>query len=107
MALIFWACVFMIYVTSAGTTPLDFFLGRYEVPPDLGAWKEGGVDPESGLVREERHLLPQGRANASCLVQQVRYRDPTTRAIVRVDAEQKLPRRRVGRNTGHDRGSRN
>jgi hypothetical protein len=105
MALIFWASVFMIYLTSAGTTPLDFFLGRYEVPPDLGTWKEQGLDSEVGLIREERRLLPQGHANASYLIGQVRYRDPTTRAIVRIDAEQRLPRRRVGRSAGYDRGS--
>lgn len=96
----------MIYFTSAGTTPSDFFLGRYEVPPDLGTWKEQGVAPArepdrstrtATLIREERRVLPQGRANASYLLQQVRYRDPTTRAIVRVDPEQRLPRRRVGR----------
>ena len=105
MALIFWASVFLIYFTSAGTTPLDFFLGRYEVPPELGTWKEGAVDHEVGLVREERHLLPHGHANASYLIRQVRYRDPITRAVVRIDAEQRLPRRRVGRSAGYDRRS--
>jgi hypothetical protein len=32
-ALLFWAGVFMVYFTSAGTTPLEFFFGRYEAPP--------------------------------------------------------------------------
>jgi len=97
VALIFWASVFMIYFTSQGTTPIDFFLGRYELPPELGSWKEAGVDAERGLIREERCLLPDGRANAGYLVRQVRYRDRATLAIVRVEPEQKLPRRRVGR----------
>ena len=94
-ALLFWACVFMIYFTSAGTTPLEFFLGRYERPEDLGIWKQCGVDPQLDLVREERVLLPDGRAQASYLMLQVRFRDPHTGAIVRVEPEQRLPRRRV------------
>jgi hypothetical protein len=97
-ALLFWASVFMVYFTSVGTTPIEFFFGGYELPPpDLGTWKEAGVDPEHGFTREERYLFPEGRSNAGCLLRQVRYRDPTTRAIVRADPEQRLPRRRVGR----------
>lgn len=97
VALVFWACVFMVYFTSAGTTPIDFFLGRYEEPPDLGVWKEVGVDRDSGLLREERHLLPDGSSRASFLLRQVRFREPATRNIVRVEPEQKVARRRVGR----------
>lgn len=97
VALLFWVCVFMIYFTSAGTTPIEFFLGRYEVPPaDLGTWKDAGVD-SAGMICEERCLLPGGLARASYLLRQVRYRDPTTRAVVRVEPEQRLPRRRIGR----------
>lgn len=100
IALLFWAAVFMICFTSLGTTPLDFFLGRYEVPPELGAWKAGTEDTADGLLREERWLLPEGRASSGYLLLQVRYRDPVTRAIVRIAPEQRVPRRRVGRN-GH------
>jgi len=99
VALIFWACVFMIYFTSQGTTPIDFFLGRYEIPADLGTWKESATDPAQRLVREERCILPPGHANASYLLRQVRYRDPSTRSIVGVEPEQRLPRRRVGRSS--------
>jgi hypothetical protein len=96
VALLFWACVFMVYFTSLGTTPVEFFLGRYAPPPaDLGIWKE--APPEHGLACEERYLLPEGGAKAGYLLRQVRYRDPTTGAIVRVDPEQRVPRRRVGR----------
>lgn len=102
VALLFWACVFMIYFTSAGTTPIEFFFGRYEPPPaDLGIWKSAGVDA-AGLICEERWLLPEGRARASYLIRQVRYRDPATRSIVRVDPERRLPRRRLGRATRSD-----
>jgi hypothetical protein len=97
VALLFWVCVFMIYFTSAETTPLEFFLGRYEAPPaDLGTWKDAGID-SAGLICEERCLLPEGRVRASYLLRQVRYRDPITRAIVRVEPERRLPRRRTGR----------
>jgi hypothetical protein len=97
VALLFWACVFMIYFTSTDTTPLEFFFGRYEAPPaDLGAWKSAGVD-STGMICEQRCLLPGGRAKASYLLLQVRYRDPATSAIVRVEPERRLPRRRIGR----------
>jgi len=39
-ALLFWACVFMIYFTSAGTTPLEFW--RYAIAwctPDSATWR--------------------------------------------------------------------
>jgi hypothetical protein len=97
VALLFWVCVFMIYFTSAEKTPLEFFFGRYEPPPaDLGSWKTAGFD-SAGLICEERWLLPEGSSNASYLVRQVRYRNPATRAIVRVEPEQRVPRRRLGR----------
>lgn len=87
----------MVYFTSHGTTPIDFFLGRYELPPDLGTWKATGKDADGRFVREERCVLPSERPNAGHFLRQVRYRDPLTRAIVRVEPEQKVPRRRVGR----------
>jgi hypothetical protein len=102
VALLFWICVFMIYFTSAETTPIEFFLGRYESPPaDLGIWKDAGLDSE-GLICEQRCLLPYGHARAGYLLLQVRYRDPTTRAIVRIEPERRLPRRRIGRASGSD-----
>jgi hypothetical protein len=101
VAVLFWICVFMIYFTSAETTPMEFFLGRYELPPaDLGTWKGAGVD-SAGLLREERWLLPEGRARAGYLLRQARYRHPTTGAIVRVEPERRVPRRRVGRSARH------
>jgi hypothetical protein len=97
LALLFWVGVFVIYFTAAKTTPLEFFLGRYELPPsDLGAWHDVHVGAD-GLMRQERCLLPDGAANAGYLLHQVRYRDPTTRAIVRVEPERRVPRRRTGR----------
>jgi hypothetical protein len=97
VALLFWVGVFMIYFTSSETTPIEFFLGRYEaLPADLGTWKDTGVD-SAGMIREERCLLPEGHARASYLIRQVRYRDPVLRGIVRIEPERRLPRRRLGR----------
>jgi hypothetical protein len=94
-ALVFWVCVFMVYFTSAGITPREFFFGRYEAPPaDLGRWKEVVAAAPTELIREERYLLPDGPRSAH-LVQQVRYRDPATRKIVQIDPEKRVPRRRV------------
>lgn len=95
-ALLFWVGVFWIYFTTQGLTPSEFFFGRYEpLPDDLGAWREVGVDQSSGCLKEERLLLPGDRSNASYLLRQVRFRDPTTRAIVRVAPEERVSRRRV------------
>ena len=94
-ALVFWVCVFMVYVTAAGTTPREFFFGRYEPPPhDLGTWKQVGADAPGELVCEERYLLPNGRSS-SHLLRQVRYRDPVTREIARIGPEKRVARRRV------------
>ena len=98
-ALLFWVCVFMVYFTAAGTTPREFFFGRFQAPPeDLGRWKEVASDEDSSLLREERCLLPDGKGS-SHLVQQVRYRDPVTRKIVRIGLEKRIVRRRVSSRT--------
>jgi hypothetical protein len=95
-ALLFWGAVFMIFFASQGTSPVEFFFGRYEpLPPDLGTWRATGIDEHTGLLREERLLLPDSNPKASRLLRQVRYRDPATRQIARVEPEQKLRRRRV------------
>ena len=97
IALVFWGGVFLIFFTAHGTTPSEFFLGRYEPPPsDLGEWKESGTDDESRLLREERFLLPRGDPGAGQLLHQIRYRDPVTRTIVQVEPERRVRRRRVG-----------
>lgn len=96
IALLFWAGVFAILFAAQGTNPLELLFGRYEpLPLDLGTWKELGMDEQGRLVREERSLLPPGRASAGYLLHQVRYRDPATREIMRVELEQRIRRRRV------------
>jgi hypothetical protein len=86
----------MVYFTSQGTTPAEYLLGPLEpLPPDLGKWSERGPDPATGLLREERFLLPGGQPSARHLLHQVRYRDPISRAIERVDPEVRVRRRRI------------
>jgi len=95
-ALLFWGAVFMIVFASQGLSPVEFFFGRYEpLPHDLGIWRETGTDAQTGLLREERLLLPNSNPKAGHLMRQVRHRDPATRAIARVEPEQRVPRRRV------------
>lgn len=96
LAVAFWCAVFMVFFTADGTTPWDFFLGRFETPPsDLGTWRESGSDESSPLLREERFLFPGGDANARVLIHQVRYRDRVTEEVVRVEPEKRVRRRRV------------
>jgi hypothetical protein len=95
-AVVFWCGVFMVFFTAEGTTPWDFFLGRFEPPPsDLGTWRESGSDRTSPLMLDESHLFPRGDTDASVLLYQVRYRDRVTREIVRVEPEKRIRRRRV------------
>jgi hypothetical protein len=101
-AVLFWVAVFLIFFTAQNSTPGEFLFGRFETPPpDLGKWTEvppaSGTerDVEGGLVREERLLLPNGQAGARYLLLQARYRDRVNRAIVRVEPERRIRRRRV------------
>jgi hypothetical protein len=73
------------------------------LPPDVGLWKvddeseEGRAAARQGLKREVRlfHDAHAGLFAGSRLVRQVRYRNPATNSIVRVDPDMKVPRRRV------------
>jgi hypothetical protein len=95
-ALLFWGAVFAVYFAMQGTTVLEFLLGRYEaLPTDLGKWRELGTNPQTGLLCEERLLLPNGEPNSGWLLHQVRHRDPATRDIVQVEPERRVRRIRV------------
>lgn len=96
IVLLFWGGVFVAFFSAQGITPTEFILGRYEPPPgDLGIWKEFGVDEQARFLREERLLLPRGDARAGQLLHQVRYRDPVTRVIVRVEPDRRIRRCRI------------
>ncbi|HVU00472.1 MAG TPA: hypothetical protein VHE30_01925 [Polyangiaceae bacterium] len=68
------------------------------LPPDVGQWKvdveteEGRAAARSGQSREVRLFYDMQRAR---LLRQVRYRNPATRAIMRVEPDVVVPRRRV------------
>jgi hypothetical protein len=94
-AILFWGAIFLVFFSAEGTSPLDFLLGAYEpLPDDLGEWRKLGPDEPSGLLREERWLLPGTDARASSLVRQVRFRHPETGTIVEVAPETLVPRGR-------------
>ncbi|HET7539007.1 MAG TPA: hypothetical protein VFK05_04020 [Polyangiaceae bacterium] len=95
-ALVFWAGVFAIFFASQETTLTEFLFGRYEpLPLDLNQWSEAEVEHDSGLLREQRLVLPTGRSDGPILLRQVRYRDPTTRKIVRTGPEERVRRQRL------------
>lgn len=95
-ALVFWAAMFATFFTSQGTSALEFLLGRYEAPPDhLNRWLDVGIEQPSGLLRQERVLFPTGRQDGAFLLRQVRYRDPSSKQIVRVAPEERVRRRRI------------
>jgi len=95
-ALVFWAAVFAAFFTSQGSSVFEFFLGRYETPPEhLNTWRDLEIEQPSGLLRQERLLFPAGRQQGRFLIRQVRYRDPISKAIVRVAPEERVRRRRV------------
>lgn len=94
-ALIFWTCVFLVYFTSQGISPVDFFIGGFEpYDPERGRWKVIGTEQESGAVVEERWLLPGGSARSPDLERQVRRRDPATGAILSVARSERVRRPR-------------
>ena len=66
------------------------------LPERLGEWISETRPNAEGLLREERHLLraPTGFGR-QVLLHQVRFRDPVTREIVRVEPEREVPRQRL------------
>lgn len=94
-ALLFWVCVFVVYFTAQGISPVEFFAGAYEAyDPELGKWQVCGTQVKTGLVREERFVLPDGLERAPFLEHQVRYRDPATQRIAGVEPSRRVRRRR-------------
>jgi len=95
-ALVFWAALFGIFFASQGSSAREFLFGRYEAPPEhLDTWQDVGIEQPSGLLRQERLLFPAGGHDGPFLLRQVRYRDPHSRAIVRVAPEERVRRRRI------------
>jgi hypothetical protein len=74
------------------------------LPPDIGKWKsddeseEGKAAAARGLRREERLFHDPnapGFSGGGKLVRQVRYRNPATNQIVKVEPDQVVKRKRV------------
>lgn len=66
------------------------------LPEDVGKWKaeeRAAASPGSeGLVRETRHYFYEATGK---LVHQVRYKNPDTGEIVRVEPDEPVKRRRI------------
>lgn len=91
------AYVLFIFNTVPGAK--EERLGVIEpLPADIGTWKAdtdsdaGRKAKAEGLVREERHYFYE---NDQRLVLQVRYRDPDTREISRVEPDVAVKRKRI------------
>ncbi len=71
--------------------------GKLEpLPERLGEWLRDDEPDPSGRIREQRHLFNERTGfGAGELVLQVRYRDPGTDAIVHVEPERVVQRRRI------------
>jgi hypothetical protein len=73
------------------------------LPPDVGTWKiddeseAGKVAARQGLRREVRlfHDPHGGLLGGGRLVRQVRYRNPATNSVVRVEEDAPVRRRRI------------
>lgn len=90
--------VYLLFIFSQVPGAAEQRLGVLEaLPADLGQWKADAEPTPEGLVREVRHLFHEGSGLLSSgkLVRQVRYRDPNSGEIVRVDPEEIVKRRRV------------
>lgn len=84
-----YLALFMSHIPGAA----DERLGKLEdLPERLNEWVEDPQPTVEGLVCERRHLMSSPSLNKWVL--QVRYRDPQTREIVRVDPEKSVKRRR-------------
>ncbi len=84
--------LFMSHVPGAA----DERLGKWEPLPDrLGEWVKDTERTAEGLIRESRQLLPEGGRAGAKIVLQVRYRDPHTQEIVRVEPEVTWKRKRI------------
>lgn len=74
----------------------DERLGKLEeLPAEIGKWVPAAERTEEGLIQETRYLSaePSGSDPVKIIIQ-VRYRDPGTSDIVRVDPEKTYRRRR-------------
>ena len=101
--------IFLLIVAALGVASyLIFFMshvpgakeerfGHLEpLPLDLGQWTAAAMPDEQGRIREQRHLFNEKTGfGAGRLVLQVRFWDAVTNAIVHVEDEQIVPRRRI------------
>lgn len=88
-----YVALFMTHVPGA----MEERFGKLEpLPEDLGKWVREETPTEEGLIAERRHLYRESTGlGGDKLLLQVRYRDPTSNEIVRVEPERVIKRKRV------------
>ena len=85
--------VYLVLIMSHVPGAKEERFGTLEpLPERLGEWTKGEQPGADGLVREERHLFDE---KSQKLLLQVRYRDPASGKIERVEPERVIKRRRV------------
>lgn len=84
-----YLALFMSHVPGAA----DERLGTLEpLPEKLNEWVEDQAQSADGLVCERRHLMSE--PSSGKMILQVRYRDPTSRDILRIEPERVIKRKR-------------
>lgn len=84
--------VYLVLIMSHVPGAKEERFGTLEpLPERLGEWTKGEAGTD-GLVREERHLFDE---KSQRLLLQVRFRDPASGKIERVEPERVIKRRRV------------
>jgi hypothetical protein len=91
--------LYVLVIQRAVPGVMEQRIGTLEaLPPDVGTWKQD-VDSEEGCAAARQGLSREVRlfynVQTDKLVRQVRYRNPATNAITRVDPDVSVPRRRV------------
>lgn len=93
--------IYLLFFLNNVPGAMEERLGVYEaLPPDVGQWsvdgesEQGRLAAAEGLRREVRTFFEENKGR---LLRQVRYRNAETNAIVRVEPDQIVRRRRVKR----------
>ena len=93
--------IYLLFFLNNVPGAMEERLGVYEaLPPDVGQWsvdsdsEQGRLAAVEGLRREVRTFFEESKGR---LLRQVRYRNAETNAIVRVEPDEVMRRRRVRR----------
>lgn len=91
------AGAYILFIFSNVPGAKEERLGVWEpIPEQLGQWVTDAARSAEGWLREQRILYDEkSGGGAGQFIVQVRYRDPDTQEIQKIEPEQIRPRRRV------------